>query len=138
MTDPNAGCLPPFGGSGIYHDRLSFPLGEWEGIANGRRFLLNITSVDSEGNVEGVYDSRRIQLAKWHKAEHMLEFFRVIPDVLGDGRDLIQEFKGYLMAYDEEIETKWRVAGIFSGTVNHRPGTGPHAGWYATLLMEKK
>ena len=137
MTDPTAGCLPPFGGSGIYKDSMAFPLGLWQGIANGRNFVLDITSVDSDGKVKGVYDAAPIQFGLWITAEHKLTFHRVIPDVLGDGRALVQHFQGYLMAYDEKIETKWRLAGIFIGAVDDPPPKGKHAGWYATLSKKQ-
>lgn len=138
--DPNAGCLPTRPTiHGIYTPHTTLPLGRWQGMANGRRFNLNITSV-SGITVEGDYDGFPLHDTHWDADTQKLTFVRLIPDVLGDGTsgDLRQLFTGYLMYYDEEIEIKWRLAGTFKGTLQ-KPGDlpdSPESGWYATLPMK--
>lgn len=106
-------------------------------MANGRRFDLNITSV-SGGTVAGEYNGAVFPYASWDADTLRLTFVRHIPGVYGDDRFLWQVFTGYLMYYDEEIETKWRLAGTFKGDVV-KPGfleDSPESGWYATLPMK--
>ena len=68
----------------------------------------------------------------------MHTFQRFIDKVLGPHTFLAQLFTGYLMHYDEEIETKWRLAGTFRGKVNEPfwELDRDQASWYATLPME--
>lgn len=139
MTDPNAGCLPTGTSTrGVYTPSSTLPHGRWQGIANGRRFVLNITSV-SGGTVIGDFDGHEILAGRWYPATFRLSFLRYVPHVYGDHRYLLQEFTGYLMYFDEEIETKWRLSGIFNGSEPHPPGDpeSPHASWYATLSKKE-
>lgn len=116
----NPGCFPATANqTGIYRASSTLPLGRWHVMANGRIHFLDITSVSGDV-VTGEYNGEAIEDSHWDAATQVLSFNRFIPDV-GGGRSLLQQFRGYLMHYDEGMETKWRMAGILIGTSTAPP-----------------
>lgn len=87
-------------------------------MANGRIFLLDITSVSGH-NVTATLSSGTVVDATWEAAEGKLTFIRVTT--------IKQLYTGYLLHYDD-ADPKWRMAGYF-GDVR----VGTQSGWYATL-----
>ena len=117
---PQPGTFPsdPTQFPGRHQNPTQLPLGTWHLMANGRIFILTIQSVNGS-DVQATFSSGSIGYAKWEPSSGKLTFTRIT--------SITQEYRGYLMAYDNN-DTYWRLAGVF-GDVS----VGEQAGWYATI-----
>ncbi|MEM7051949.1 MAG: hypothetical protein AAF604_19940 [Acidobacteriota bacterium] len=108
---------------GPYQYPSDLPLGEWNMMANGRIFQLDLQSI-SGLQVQGTISSGDFLNGKWSGTTGpsllgVLTFVRVT--------QIKQYFTGYLMHHSER-DPLWRIA----GTYETKDGSGKGC-WYATL-----
>jgi len=103
---------------GPYIPDSSLPPGEWDMLANGRIFSLNIISV-IDGVVTATINSGDFINGTWYSGTGEFTFQRKLPTIT-------QEYTAYLLAYDKN-DPKHRLAGTFGNIT-----IGTEAGWYAT------
>ena len=120
MTSTDPGSFPR---TSAYPDPYTtprdLPLGRWYLMANGRIYQLDITAVSGTA-VTATLSSGDVKDAKWDASTRKLTFFRSLPRL-----GLVQQFTGYLLAYSDGKDPKWRMAGIFGNDK-------AKSGWYAT------
>ena len=124
---------------GGWLDQDELPTGTWHVMANGRIFTLDINK-KSDGSFAGTLsNSNDTQDFEWHGATHKITFKRILSNVGPSGTETrIQPFIGYLMAFDQAHEFKWRIAGSFETEDEKGCSLFPTASWYATTPRNEK